>query len=66
MLKKPTSMKNRKNSRSLLEKFAPVSILGVSTGQCQRALVDETGIVIRTEKGTHNGSEMVALMGRLV
>jgi len=35
---------------------SPDSLLGVSAGICQRALVDESGM-IRTQMGTHNRSE---------
>jgi hypothetical protein len=40
----------------------PDSILGVSTGYCQRTLMDESGI-IRTQMGTGNRLEMVAVSG---
>jgi hypothetical protein len=35
----------RQNSRPFLPKFLPASLLGVSAGYCQRALVDESGII---------------------
>jgi hypothetical protein len=40
------------------KKKSPVSLLSVSAGTsiCQRALVDESGM-IRTQMGTHNRSE---------
>jgi hypothetical protein len=38
------------NSRPLLAKFLPVSLLGVSTGKYQKPLVDESGM-IRTQMG---------------
>jgi hypothetical protein len=34
----------------------PASLLGMSAGYCQRALVDESGM-FRTQMGTHSGSE---------
>jgi len=40
----------------------PASLPDVSAGYCQRALVDESGM-IRTQMGTHNISEMVAVLG---
>jgi len=39
---------------------SPASILGVSAGYCQTALVGESGI-IRTQMGKHNRSVMVAV-----
>jgi len=42
-----------------LAKFPPASLLGVSVGIYQRALVDESGM-IRTQMGTHNRSEIVS------
>jgi hypothetical protein len=39
-----------------LAKFLLASLLGVSAGVCQRALMDESGM-IRTHMGTHNSSE---------
>jgi len=42
---------------AFLAKFLPASLLGVSAGICQRALVDESGM-IRTQMGTHNRSEI--------
>jgi hypothetical protein len=46
----------RQNTRSFLAKFLPASLLGVSDGYCQRALVDES-VMIRSLWGTHNISE---------
>jgi hypothetical protein len=43
----------RQNSLTFLAKFLPASLLGVSAGYCQGALVDESGI-IRSEMGTRN------------
>jgi hypothetical protein len=40
----------------------PVSILGSSAGNCHIALVDESGM-IRTQMGTHNRSQIVAVLG---
>jgi hypothetical protein len=41
---------------------SPASLLGVSVGYCSTALVDESGM-IRTQMGTHNRLEMVAITG---
>jgi hypothetical protein len=40
----------------------PDSLLGVSATHFQRALVDES-VIIRTQMGSHNVSEMVAVYG---
>jgi hypothetical protein len=47
-----------------LAKFLPASFPDVSAGICQRALVDKT-IMIRTQIGTRNRSEMAAVHGTL-
>jgi hypothetical protein len=39
-----------------LAKFLPALLLGVSSGICQRAVVDESGM-IRTQMGIHSRSE---------
>jgi hypothetical protein len=41
---------------------SPASLLDFSAGNCQRAPVDESGI-IRTQIWKHNRSEMVAVRG---
>jgi hypothetical protein len=46
----------QQNSRTFLAKFLLASLLGVSAGVCQRALMDESGM-IRTHMGTHSSSE---------
>jgi hypothetical protein len=46
----------RKNSRPFLDKFLPASLLIVSSVYCQRALVDESGM-IRTKMGMDNRPE---------
>jgi hypothetical protein len=49
------------NSRSFLAKFILLRYKEFA-GYCQRALVDESGM-IRTQKGTHKRSVMVAVYG---
>jgi hypothetical protein len=44
------------NSQPFFAKVLPASLLNVCAGICQRALVDESGM-IRTQMGTHNRSE---------
>jgi hypothetical protein len=39
---------------------SPTSLLGVSAGNCQTALLDESGMV-RTQMGVHNGSEIITV-----
>jgi hypothetical protein len=41
------------NARTFLSKYLPASLLSVSAGICQRALVDESGM-IRIQVGTHS------------
>jgi hypothetical protein len=41
---------------------SPASLLDVSAGNCQTALMNESGTII-TQMGTHNRSEMVAVHG---
>jgi hypothetical protein len=41
---------------------SPPSLPDLSAAYCQRPLVDESGM-IKTQIGTHNTSEMVALLG---
>jgi hypothetical protein len=43
----------RLNSKTILAKFLPASLLGVYAGYCQRALIGEAG-VIRTQVGKQN------------
>jgi hypothetical protein len=43
-------------AETFLAKFVPASLLGVSAGICQRALVDESGM-IRTQMGMPYRSE---------
>jgi hypothetical protein len=45
-----------KSVGTFFAKFFPSSLLGVSAGVCQRALVDESG-TIRTQMGAQNKSE---------
>jgi hypothetical protein len=40
----------------ILKKFLPTLLLGVTTGICQRALVDKSGM-IRIQMETHNRAE---------
>jgi hypothetical protein len=53
-----SSAKSTANSRQV----SPALLVGVSVVYCQRALVDESGMM-RTHMGTHNVSEMVAVLG---
>jgi hypothetical protein len=56
MLKNPAEyerMLRRQNSAAIISQVSPDSILGVSAGICQRALMDESGM-IRTQVVTHN------------
>jgi hypothetical protein len=39
----------------------PVSLLDISAGNCQKALVNESGMIRKKQLGTHSRSEMVAL-----
>jgi hypothetical protein len=50
------------NSLLIFHKVSPASLLDASPGNCQRALVDKSG-VIRNRIGTHNRPEMVAVRG---
>jgi tRNA A37 threonylcarbamoyltransferase TsaD len=48
MLKNPTSMKEilcKQNLATISSHIYPASLLDVSGGNCQRALVDESGMV---------------------
>jgi hypothetical protein len=47
------------NSQTFLTKFLPASLLDVSAGYCQRALIGESGM-IRAQMGKHSRSVMVA------
>jgi hypothetical protein len=51
------------NLSTFLAKFLPASLLGASAGICQKALVDESGM-IRTQMGKHD-KKMVAVHGTL-
>jgi hypothetical protein len=64
MLKIPTGMKEilRRQISRPFSPSSPALLLDVSTGNCQRALVNESGIVI-TQTGTQNRSEMFAVHG---
>jgi hypothetical protein len=44
---------------------SPASLPEFSTGYCQRALVDESGM-IRTQMGTHNRQKLWKCLGSLV
>jgi hypothetical protein len=48
-------MLRRQNSAAITRQVSPDSILDVSAGICQRALMDETGM-ITTQMVTHNRS----------
>jgi hypothetical protein len=65
MLKNPISMKEILRRAKLNGHFFAkvlLLLLDVSAGYCQRALVDESGM-IRKQMGMHIRSEMVALQG---
>jgi hypothetical protein len=65
MLKNPMSMKeilHRQNSVLISRQVSLASLLDVSASNCQRALVDESG-VIRTQMGMHNRSKIVTVQG---
>jgi hypothetical protein len=65
MLIIPTSIKEifrTKNSTSISLQVFPASLLGVSAGNCQKSLVDESGMIINLT-GTYRRSEMVAVQG---
>jgi len=52
----------RQNSLTFLAKFLSATLLGVSAGYCQRALVGESGIII-PEMGKHDRSVIVEVHG---
>jgi hypothetical protein len=61
MLTNPTDIKEiiiKQNLLAISGQVSPALLIGVSAGNCQRFLVDESSI-IRTQMGTHNGSEIV-------
>jgi hypothetical protein len=54
-----------KIQRSYFREVSSASLLDVSAGNFQRTLVDESGM-IRNQMGTHNRSEIVAVLTRIV
>jgi hypothetical protein len=65
MLKNPAGMKRdacRQKFTTISCQVSPASLLGVSGGYCQKALVDASGMT-GTQMGTYNRSEMVAVYG---
>jgi hypothetical protein len=67
LLKKPAGMRRDTSSAkftAISRQVSPASLLGVSAGYYQRALVDESGR-IRTQMGKHNRSVMVSVYGTL-
>jgi hypothetical protein len=67
MLKKPTGMKRDTpwaKFTNIPHEVSPASLPDVSAGYCQRALVDEP-VMIVTQMGTHNRSEVAAVLGTL-
>jgi len=65
MLKIPAEYERDTSSPKYTAIFRQVSsplLLGVSAGYCQRALVDESGM-ITIQMGMHNSSEMVTVQG---
>jgi hypothetical protein len=64
-VKEPYSMKTETSWAKFTDisrQISAASHIGVSAGYCQRALVDESGMII-TQMGTHNRSEIVAVHG---
>jgi hypothetical protein len=53
---------HRQNSLAISRQGTPASQLDFSTGNCQRVLVNKSGM-IRAQMGTQNRSEMVAMQG---
>jgi hypothetical protein len=67
MLKALTSMKIAISQAIFTANFrqvSPATLLGVSAGNCQTALVDESGMII-TQIRTQYRSEMVIKLGTL-
>jgi hypothetical protein len=63
MLKNPKSTKEilrRHNSKAISRQVCPALLLDIPAGTWQRALVEESGMII-TQMGMHNRSEMVTL-----
>jgi hypothetical protein len=54
-----------KIQRSYFRQVSSASLLDVSAGNLQRTLVDESGM-IRNQMRTHNRSEIVAVLTRIV
>jgi predicted transcriptional regulator len=52
----------RQNSTTISRQAFPASLLYVSAGNCQRALVDES-VMIRNKMGTPNRTEMFTVQG---
>jgi hypothetical protein len=55
MLKKPTSVKRdtlKSKFTAIYCHVSPTSLLGMPAGNCQRALVDESGVIITQMGGT--------------
>jgi hypothetical protein len=62
-IKNPVSIKEivcGQNSGSFSCLISPAFLLDVCSGNCQRALVDKSGM-IRNQIGTHSSSEMVTV-----
>jgi hypothetical protein len=53
-------MLGKQNSTTFVRQVFSASVLYASASYCQRALVDESGIMIK-QLETHNSSEMVAV-----
>jgi hypothetical protein len=67
MLKNAMGMKEmlcRQNSAAISDQVSPALQLDVSAGNCWRALVDESGMIIN-QMGMYGRSEMVAVQGSL-
>jgi hypothetical protein len=67
MIKNPASMKEilrSQNSSAISRQVSSASLLNISGGNYQRALVDDSGMII-TQMGKHNRSEIVAVQWTL-
>jgi hypothetical protein len=61
-VKEPYDHKRRYFTDKISHQVSPASLLEVSAGNCQRALVDESGMT-RIQMGKHNRTEMVTVQG---
>jgi hypothetical protein len=66
MLKKPIGMERDtswEKTTIISDLFSCSSLLDISAGKCQRALVDEESRMDISHMGTHNRSETVKVQG---